>query len=72
MDYYNNVIGITFHYKVVKSDTKIVKIMAKKTRNPTYTDKIFQHFSRSNINFEEQCTEIANIQQLIKGPEDAP
>ncbi len=32
IDYYNDIIGVTARYEVTKSDTELIKIMAKNAR----------------------------------------
>jgi hypothetical protein len=72
IDFYNDIIGVTARYEVTKSDIELIKIMAKKCKNPLYANMILQHLAGTAHDFEAICETIGKVQRLAKGPGDAP
>jgi hypothetical protein len=72
IDYYNDIIGVTARFEVTKSDTELIKVMAKKCKNPLYANMILQHLAGTIQDFEAICETIGKVQRLTKGPGDAP
>jgi len=62
IDYYNNIIGVTARFEVTKSDTELIKVMAKKCKNPLYANMILQHFAGTIQDFEAICETIGKVQ----------
>ena len=52
IDYYNDIIGVTARFEVTKSDTELIKVMAKKCKNSLYANMILQHLASSIQDFE--------------------
>ncbi len=72
IDYYNDVIGVTARFEVTKSDIDLIKVMAKKCKNPLYANMILQHLAGTSQDFEAICETIGKVQRLTKGPGDTP
>ena len=72
IDYYNDIIGVTAHFEVTKLDTKLIKVMAKKCKNPLYANMILQHLAGTTQDFEAICETIGKVQHLAKGPGNTP
>ena len=65
--YYYDVVAVLAKYDVVKSDTDVIKIMAKKVQNFTFANLIIMHLSSHNPDdLEALCDEIAAIQRLTR------
>jgi hypothetical protein len=52
---------------VTKSDTELIKVMAKKCKNPLYTNMILEHLASMTQDLEAICETIGKVQQLAKG-----
>jgi hypothetical protein len=72
IDYYNDVIGVTARFEVTKTDIELIKVMAKKCKNPLYANMILQHLAGTAQDFEAICETIGKVQRLAKGPGDTP
>jgi hypothetical protein len=47
--YYNDIVGKTACFDVSKSDTELIKIMAKKVNSALYAMVILEHLSSTNL-----------------------
>ena len=65
-DYYNDMTSVQAQYDVTKLDTEFIKVMAKKVNSATYSKIIVDHLNNPPADFEEICSEIAQIQRLSK------
>ena len=52
IDYYNNIIGATARFAVTKSNNDLIKVMAKKCKNPLYAYMILQHLAGTTQDVE--------------------
>ena len=59
---YSDILGVTAHFDVIKSDTEVIMIMAKKVNSATYAKVILEHLSSTNPDdLEALCDEIGKI-----------
>ncbi len=67
-EYYNDVVAVCARYEVSKSQTDLVKLLAKKVTSPVYAKMIIDHLNKGSVNhsLEEICEEIRQIQRLTK------
>ena len=67
-DYYNDVVAVMARFDVVKSDTDLIKIMAKKVNSSVYANEILKHLGDASQadDLETMCEEISKIQRLTK------
>lgn len=67
-DYYNDIVAVLARFDVTKSDTDLIKIMAKKVNSQVYASEILKHLSDTSNpdDLENMCEEIAKIQRLTK------
>ena len=64
--YYNAVVRIMTQFSVVKSDTDLIKLMARKVTSATYTKMIIDHMVAGTANnFQELCNQISTVQRLV-------
>ena len=64
--YYNAVVRIMTQYSVTKSDTDLIKLMARKVTSATYTKMIIDHMVAGTANnFQELCNQISTVQRLV-------
>ncbi len=56
---------------MTKSDTELIKFMAKKCKNPLYANMILQHLAGTIQDFEAICETIGKVQHC-KAPGDSP
>ena len=71
--YYNSVIQTTAQFSVTKSDTDLIKVMARKVTSPTYTKMIVDHLDDAGTadDLEWLCTQIGTVQRLASPREMA-
>jgi len=65
-DFYNDVVSITSRYDIPKMETELVKLMAGKVSNPSYTNMIMDHLNGTNHSLDKICDQIGVIQRLTK------
>ena len=66
-DYYNQVVAVIARYDVVKTDTELIKLMAKKVSNTVFSKLIIESLNQaSGQYFEAVCDKINEIQRLTK------
>ena len=51
IDYYNGIIGVMAQFEVTKSDTVLIKVMAKKYKNLLYANMILKHLASTTQYF---------------------
>jgi len=67
LTYYNDITAVLAKYNVAKSETDVIKIMAKKVGNSTFANLIITHLNSPNPDdLEELCNEISAIQRLTR------
>ena len=67
-DYYNEVVAITARFDVTRSETELIRMMAKKVSNSMFAKLIIKHLTltANHHNLETLCNEIGEIQRLAK------
>ena len=63
-DYYNSCVAVKAKFDVVFDDTKLIKIMAKKVSDTTFSALIIDHLKGAIHDFEALCEEINVIQRV--------
>ena len=64
--YYNTVVSVMTQFSVTKSDTDLIKLMARKVTSATYTKMIIDHMvARTANDFQELCNQISTVQRLV-------
>ena len=63
-EYYNQVIKARSQYAVTKSESDLIKLMARKVNSATYSKMILDHLGTGAADFERICTEISGVQRL--------
>ena len=62
-NYYNSVVSIQTQFSVAKSDTDLIKLMARKVTSATYTKMIIDHMVATIAdNFQDLCSQISTVQ----------
>ena len=63
---YNAVVRIMIQYSATKSDSDLIKLMARKVTSATYTKMIIDHMvATTPNNFQELCNQISTVQRLV-------
>lgn len=71
--YYNDTAAVLAKYNVQKSETEVIKVMAKKVQNSTFAKTIIEHLnSADDDNLEELCNEIGAVQRLTRATGSDP
>ena len=66
-DYYNDVVAVIASYNVKKTDTELIKLMAKKVLDTMFAKLIIEYLNQSSgIDFKTICEKINEIQRLTK------
>ena len=67
-DYYNDVVAVCSRYDVSKTETDLVKQLAKKVTSSVYAKMIIDHLDNGAVNhsLEKICEDIRKIQRLTK------
>ena len=64
--YYNTVVSVMTQFSVTKSDTDLIKLMARKVTSATYTKMIIDHMvARTANDFQDLCNQISTVQRLV-------
>jgi len=64
-DYYNQAIKVKSQYAVIKSESDLIKQLARKVNSATYSKMILDHLGSGNpADFERICSEISGVQRL--------
>jgi hypothetical protein len=66
IDYYNGIIGVMARFEVTKSDTELIKVMAKQCKNLLYANMILQHLAGTIQDFEAICKTIGKVQSFVQ------
>ena len=67
-DFYNDVVAVCARYEVKKSQTDLVKLLAKRVTSSVYAKMIIDHLNQGSTHhsLERICADIKEIQRLTK------
>ena len=68
LDYYNEMVAVTARFDVTRSETELIRMMAKKVSSSMFAKLIIEHLTQTanHHDLETLCNEIGEIQYLTK------
>ena len=68
--FYNDVVSVCARFDIQKSETDLVKLLARKQLSAAYAKMVLDHLKGSTHDLDVLCTEIGEIQRLTKQVND--
>ena len=64
--FYNDVVSVCARFDIHKSETDLIKLLAKKQLSASYAKMVLDHLKGTTHDLDTLCTEIGEIQRLTK------